>query len=220
MGIQLSVRDQRGSLNVLVVPLVMSVLLLFAAIGFGAWAFTERTDYKDNVDEKVEAAVAVAVERAKTEKDNEFLQREKEPLKNYTSPAQYGSFSIKYPRTWSAYSQEQSNQLVLTMQPDVVSSNLQTPYALKVEVLSTAYSQSVKQTENGIKQGKLNASAVSLPKVPGVVGLRVDGQISTTKTGVTVYLPMRDKTIKVTTESTDKLGDFNNIILPNFEFTP
>lgn len=220
MSIQLLDKDQRGSFNVLVVPLVLAIILLFASIGFGAWAFTERTDYKNNVDEKIEAATAVAVERAKTEKDNEFLEREKEPLKNYTSPAQYGSFSMKYPKTWSAYSNEQTNQLMLAMQPDVVSSNQQTSYTLKVEVVGTQYAQAIRQAENNIKQGKLRASAVSLPKVSGVVGLRVDGEIANGKNGATVYMPMRDKTIKITTESTDKLADFNNIILPNFEFTP
>ena len=213
-------KNQHGSLNVLLIPLILSVILLLGAIGFGAWAFVEREDYKSNSDEKAEAVAAVAVERAKSEKDNEFLQREKEPLKSYTSPGQYGSFSMKYPRTWSAYSQEQPNQLTLLMQPDIVSSNIQTPYALKVEVLSTSYTQAVTQAENLIKQGKLRASAISLPKVPGVVGLRVDGQISSNKTGATVYMPMRDKTIKISTESTDKIADFTNIILPNFEFTP
>lgn len=220
MSIRLLDSDQRGSLNVLAVPLIMAVILLLTSIGFGAWAFTERADYKDNVDEKVEAGVAVAVERAKTEKDNEFLEREKEPLKNYTAPAQYGGFSMKYPKTWSAYVNEQQNQMTLLMQSDVVSSNAQTPYTLKVEVLDTAYAQAVKQAENNIKQGKLRASAASLPKVPGVVGLRVDGEIASNKSGAVVYMPMRDKTIKITTESTDKLADFNNIILPNFEFTP
>lgn len=213
-------KNQRGSLNVLAVPLILSVILLLAAIGFGAWAFTERVDYKNNTDEKVEAAVTVAVERAKTEKDNEFLEREKEPLKSYTSPAQYGSFSMKYPKTWSAYANEQQNQMTLLMQPDVVSSNQQTPYTLKVEVVNTPYARTVTQAENNIKQGKLKASAASLPKVPGVVGLRVDGEIANNKSGATVYMPMRDKTIKITTESTDRLADFNNIILPNFEFTP
>lgn len=219
MSLQLR-KDQQGSLNVLAIPLTMSVILLLVAIGFGAWAFTERSDYKDRVDEKIDTAVTVAVERAKTEKDNEFLEREKEPLKSYTSPAQYGSFSMKYPKTWSAYANEQQNQMTLLMQPDIVSSNQQTPYTLKVEIVNTPYARAVTQAENNIKQGKLRASAASLAKVPGVIGLRVDGEVANDKSGATVYMPMRDKTIKITTESTDRMADFNNIILPNFEFTP
>lgn len=212
--------SERGALNVLLIPLIMSVLLLFGAIGFGAWAFAEREDYKNNSDKKAAAAVAVAVDRAETKKDNEFLEREKEPLKSYSSAVEYGSFSLKYPKTWSAYANEQPNKLEMLFQPGVVPANPKTPYVLKIEVLTTPYDRLVTQLNNEIKQGKLTARAYSLPKVPSVTGLRVDGQIETHKRGAVVYLPLRDKTIKLSTESEDRIADFNNIILPNFEFRP
>lgn len=212
--------DQTGSMNILLVPLILSVVFLFGALGFGAWAFIERQDYKDNSDEKAAAASAVAVERAKTEKDNEFLQREKEPLKSYTSPAQYGGFTIKYPKTWSVYANEQQEQITLLFQSDVVSANPKTAYALKVEVLTTEYSQSVKSLDGNIRQGKLATTSFALAKVPTVVGLRGDGQIASDKTGAVVYLPLRDKTLKISAEAPDKVADFNNTILPNFEFNP
>lgn len=212
--------NERGTLNGLLIPLIMAIIFLLAAIGFGAWAYSERQTYKDRTDEKVAAAVAVAVQQAKSEKDNEFLQREKEPLKTYSSPASYGSFILRYPKTWSAYSDEKSNTFAITLQQDVVSSNTKTPYSLKVEVLSTPYSQEVSKLENEIKQGKLSASVANLAKVPGVTGLRVDGQVALDKRGAAVYLPLRDKTIRIVTESPDKIADFNNIILPNFEFSP
>jgi hypothetical protein len=212
--------NQSGSMNVLLIPLILSAILLLGAIGFSVWAFAGQQDYKNNSDQKSAAAVAVATERTKSEKDNEFLQREKEPLKNYTSPVQFGSFSLKYPKTWSAYSDEKSDRQTLLMQPDVISSNINTPYALKVEVVSQQYTQMITQLDNDIKVGKLTASAFTLAKVPDVVGLRVDGKLTNDKTGAAVYLPLRDKTIKISTESPDKVADFNNIILPNFEFKP
>lgn len=212
--------SERGALNVLIIPLIMAVILLFSAIGFGAWAFMGREDYKKNSDEKSAAAVAVAVAQAETKKDNDFLQREKEPLKSYTSAVQYGSFTTQYPKTWSAYVSEQPNQLTMLMQPDVVSSDPKTAYVFKVEVLSTPYDQLISQLDANIKQGKLTARAYTLPKVPQVTGLRADGQISPDKRGAVVFLPLRDKTIKLSAESQDRIADFNNIILPNFEFRP
>lgn len=212
--------DQRGSLNVLTIPLVLAVIFLVAALGFGAWAFVERQDYKNNADEKAAAASAVAVERAKTEKDNEFLQREKEPLKSYTSAAQHGGFTVRYPKTWSAYVNEQQEQVTMMFQSDVVQASPKTAYALKIEVLPSEYSQAVKSLDSNIKQGKLSASSFALAKVPSVVGLRADGQIAQDKSGAVVYLPLRDKTLKISTEAPDKITDFNNIILPNFEFNP
>lgn len=212
--------NQVGAINVLLIPLIMSVVLLLSSLGFGAWAFTSRQDYKNNTDQKVDEAVAVAVQRAKTEKDNEFLQKEKEPLKSYSSASQYGSFTIKYPKTWSGYTDEKADALTLTLQPDVVPSNPKTAYALTVEVVNTPYDQAIKNFDNAIKQGRAKATPYSLPKVADVVGIRIDGEVATGKNGAAVFLPLRDKTIKITTETQERVADFNTIILPNFEFRP
>jgi hypothetical protein len=218
-GMKIRTREE-GALNVLLVPLILAVIFLLGSLGFGLWAYSSQQDYKNNSDEKAAAAVEVAVQRAKTEKDNEFLEREKQPLKDYSSPSQYGSFTVQYPKTWSAYASEQPQQLVLLMQPDVVSSNPSTAYALRAEVVSATYEQTIKQLEGNIRQGKLKAAAYSLPKVPAVVGLRVDGEVSQGKNGAAVYLPLRDKTIKLIAESQEKVPDFNTVILPNFVFSP
>lgn len=212
--------NQHGYLNVLLVPLIMAAVFLLIAIGFGVWSFAGREDYKKNSDQKSDAAVAVAVQRTKSDKDNEFVQKEKEPLKSYAGPAQYGSINLRYPKTWSVYADEQPEKLSLLMQPDVVSSNASTPYSLKIEVMETAYAQVITQLDNDIKQGKLRASAFSLAKVPDVLGLRVDGQITQKKTGSAIYLPLRDSTIIISAEAPDKVQDLNNIILPNLQFTP
>jgi hypothetical protein len=211
--------SERGGLNVLLIPLIMAVLLLFGAIGFGAWAFMGREDYKKNFDTKAAAVSAVAVAQAETKKDNEFLQKEKEPLKSYTSAVQYGTFSIQYPKTWSAYVSEQPGALSMFMQPDIVISSSPS-YVVRVDVISTPYDQVITQLDAFVKQGKLTVKAYALPKVPTNIGIRADGQIANNKQGAEVFLPLRDKTIKITTESLDHIADFNNIILPNFEFSP
>lgn len=212
--------DQKGALNILLIPLLMSSLLLLVALGFSVWAFASRSDYKNNSDQKAAAASQIAAEKAKTEKDNEFVQKEKEPYKNYNSPSQFGSISMQYPKTWSSYSDQDGDRLTVLMQPDVVSSDQNTPYALKIEILTQPYDQTISTKDSDVKQGKIKASAFSLAKVPNVLGLRIDGQISQQKTGAAVYLPLRDKTLVISSESPDKVPDFNNIILPNFQFSP
>jgi hypothetical protein len=215
-----SLADQKGAINVLLIPLILSVVLLLGSLGFGAWAYTERQDYKNNVDEKVASATEVAVEKAKTEKDNEFLQREKEPHKIFTSPAAYGNFSYEYPKTWSTYANEVSNAYSVTMQPDVVSSNNKTAYALKVEIINQPYSATIHLLDNDIKLGKLKASAITLPKVPGVTGLRVDGVVALEKNGSAIYMPLREKTIRIVSEAPDKVADLNATVLPSFTYIP
>lgn len=213
-------QNQSGGLNVLLIPFILSVVMFFGALGFGVWAFMERGDYKDRSDQKSEAAVAVAVDKAKSEKDNEFVEKEKNPLRDYTGPVALGSISLKYPKTWSGYATDEANKSTLLMHPKIVPGDAKSAYALRVEVLPTSYDRVLASLENGVKSGKLSASPYRLEKLQEVLGTRFDGEIASGKSGSVVVLPLRDKTIKISTEAEDYLGDFDDIILPNFTFSP
>lgn len=215
------VSSERGQINILLVPFILTILLLLVAIGFAGWAYMERQDYKERSDKKSAAAVAVAVDKTKSEKDNEFVEKEKEPLQPYTGPEALGGITYKYPKTWSTYvNQTSNNQLTVLGHPDTVVGGEGSSYALRVEVVSQPYDNVAKQFDNLVKTKKVTATAYSLPKVPKVVGLRFDGAITTDRQGAVVILPLRDKTIKISTESTNFIKDFNGIILPNFTFNP
>lgn len=211
---------EHGGINVLLVPLVLSVLFFFGTLGFGVWAFMERGDYKDRSDEKTAAAVAVAVDKAKSDKDNEFIQSEKNPLRDYVGPVALGSITFKYPKTWSGYATEEATRSTLLMHPKIVPGDPKSSYALRVEVVPTAYDKVLSSMENNVKSGKLSASAFRLDMLQEVLGTRFDGEIASGKSGSIVVLPLRDKTIKISTEAEDYLGDFDEIILKNFTFSP
>ncbi len=181
----------------------------------------ERQDYKDRSDKKSAAAVAVAVEKTKSEKDNEFVEKEKEPLKPYKGPEALGSIAFKYPKTWSTYvNQTGTNQITILSNPDTVVGGQGSSYALRVEVVPQQYDAVVGAFDNLVKTKKVTATAYALPKLPETVGLRFDGAITTDRQGAIVVLPLRDKTIKISTESTNFVKDFNSIILPNLTFNP
>ncbi len=212
--------DQRGAINILIIPLIISIILFFSALAFGVWAYMERAEYKEKSDKKVAAAVAVAVERTKTDKDNEFVEKEKEPLRQYTGPEALGSISVKYPKTWSIYTDENNNRMTILGNPKTVPADPKSAYALKIEVVERSYDSEAKNYDNSVKAGKLRATAYSLPKLPKVVGVRMDGEVDFNKQGAIVLLPLRDKTIKISTQSTQFLNDFNKNILPNIVFSP
>jgi len=212
--------NERGMINVLLIPLIIAVTLLLGSLGFGAWAYMSRQDYKYNSDEKSDAAVEVAVERTKTEKDNEFLEREKEPLREYIGPAALGGMTVKYPKTWSVHVEEKNNQLTALMHPDYVPADPATSYALKIEVINSPYDRVVSSMEGAVKAGKASAEAYNLDMLPDIIGLRVDGQIDSKKEGSAIILPLRDKTIRISSEGADFIGDLDNIILANFTFNP
>lgn len=218
-------RNQDGAVNGVVISLVLTILLLLGAIGFAAWAFSSRQDYKNHTDSKVSAAVQAAKAQESTAKDKQFAEDEKNPLKTYTSPEALGSLVINYPKTWSGYVDSTGTggaALNGYFSPGVVPSinNQNSVFALHVQVLNQSYSQVLQNFTSQQKDGKLTISAYSLPKLPKIVGVKVNGELSDQKDGTVVILPIRSQTLEIETDGTQYLGDFNNNILPNFSFSP
>lgn len=212
--------SEAGSLNPLLIPLILATVFMLSAIGFGVWAYMDRQKYKNDTDEIVAGEVAVAVERTKTEKDNEFIEREKEPLKEYKGPSDIGSVVMKFPKTWSTYLDLSEGESNFIFHPKAVLAGDEQAYALRVTVLDERYEDAVLEYDSNVQDGTASARVFKLPRVKGVTGVRIDGQLDENKNGSVVILPLRDKTIKIATENRDFVGDFNKIILPNFTFSP
>ena len=154
----------------------------------------------------------------------EFDEKEKSPLTKYTGPGNYGTLTISYPKTWSAFVTEAnaaSSPIDGYLHPGFIP-GLQsgTAYALRFQVLNSSYAAELKKYEAGAKTGKVKIAPYKLPKVPELTGSRVDGQIATNQQGSVVLLPLRDKTIVITTQAPQFVADFNNIILPTLTFIP
>ncbi len=217
---------QAGAINLLAIPLVLVTLLLFGVAAVAYSSYAEAQDYKNNVAQKVEAAVEVSKEQVSAQKDKDFAEKEKFPYNRYDGPAQYGALRILYPRTWSAYVSEPRNRT--TKPVDGYFAPRQVPtfndannvFSLRITVEHRTYDAVVKEYESRVKEGRTAARPYQSPNVPNLVGTRLDGDVSDKKQGAMIIMPMRDKTLKLWTESQEYVPDFNNIILPNFSFTP
>lgn len=215
--------DTSGSMNVLLIPVILLVIFLLGSLGFGLWAYTSRQDYKDNVDDKIATAVEVAKKQTATEKDNEFIEREKRPLKEYAGPDAYGSIKIKYPKTWSAYVVEGNGGEPLdgyfhpNFVPDPKSNG---SYALRVQVVNRTFDQSVRQFDGKVKSGATKAKPYKPANIDNIVGLRLDGQLENQQEGTMVMLQLRDKTIRIWTEGDQYKKDFFDNVLANLTFAP
>ena len=215
--------NQHGAVDSWLIAFAVTLIVFFGTAGFGLWAYMSRQDYKDNVDSKIAIAVAAAEKANSAKKDAEFIEREKEPLRTYVGPAAYGSLSISYPKTWSAFIDESgkgSAALDGSLNPSFVPSLQAGGVALRVQVIDVQYAQTLRTLEQTTKTGKIKVTPYSAPKVPGVVGIRADGEIKIGKQGSMVILPLRDKTLQVWTEASQFVPDFNTIILPNLNFVP
>jgi hypothetical protein len=213
----------------LLTTVVLTILLVISLI-FGGWAFSKMQDYKTNSDKKTKAAVASAVLAAQQAQKVQDDQDNKSPNKTFQGSPTYGSISFNYPKTWSAYvdTTNTSEPINAYFQPDVVPGiQSKTAYALRLELLSTDYSQIVQQLSSQIQQGNLTAKAYLPPKLNGVTnvqpGTLFSGQINsqdTTQRGTLLVIKVRDKTLQISTQSNNYLSDFNNTVLASLSFAP
>lgn len=217
--------NERGSI-VWIVAFCVAMVLFVLASAFGYWAYNGMQDYKLNTNQKIAAAVAVAKQQESQSKDIQFAAEQKNPLRTYNGPAAYGSLVIKYPKTWSAYVSDASNSdpfVNAYFHPQTVPStnNNDAAYALHVQVVGSSYSNALQTYSGQVQSKQATAAPYKLPLVPGIVGTIFTGQVGSNNTlGTVIVLPMRDKSLIISTDTYNYLDDFNNIILPNLSFTP
>ncbi|MBC7546257.1 hypothetical protein H7171_00755 [Candidatus Saccharibacteria bacterium] len=217
--------NQNGGLNVLLIPFIFAILFLLGAGGFGAWAYLSRQDYKLNTDKKVAAAVVLAKQQEGTSKDKEFVESEKKPLRVYTGPEPFGSLQLSYPKTWSGYVQDSGGDTYPIngyFYPAIIPSVIDpgSTYALRMQVINRKYTDVLQVYQSKVLTGKATVAPYNLPRVPSVIGVRIEGQVTDAKTGSMVILPLRDKVLEIWTEGTGYGKDFNENILPNVTFSP
>lgn len=216
--------DERGAVDVWLILFIVTMLLFVSTLGFGIWAFSSRQDYKNNVDEKIAAAVKVAEKQTSDKKDVEFVEKEKLPLREYKTPSTYGSISINYPKTWSASVSEGTGSIPIDgfFHPNFVPHiATKTAYALRVQVSEQPYETEMRSLESKVKSGKVTVAPYNAPKVgASVLGSIAVGEINPGQKVTMVLFPLRDKTIKISTESEQFVKDFTDSILANLTFVP
>jgi len=193
---------------------VMSLAFVLS-LGFGIWAFSGMQENKNNLDEKINTAVSVAVKEAESAKDVEFAEKQKSPFKKYTGSATYGSLSFEYPKTWSVYAEEKTSGVILDFygQPGLIPGiSKDVTFAFRAQILNSPYDTEVKKFNNDAKNGKVTVNAFRPEKLSAQLGVVVRGEVIKGKTGVLVLLPQRDKTFKIWTESSEYSGDFSKIL--------
>lgn len=220
----------RAPLGWIATTIILSVSAI-ALLVFAMWAYGGRQDFKNNVDQKVGSAVETAKKQQTDDDNKRFAEELKNPLKTYTGPSDYGSVVVQYPKTWSSFLANNglSSGAILNayFHPDIIpplstNENNRNAIALNVQVLNQSYSQAI----SGLKQraDQTNTSLVAepyaLPKMPSQSGILFRGQITNNLNGIVIYIPLRDKTIRISTDTDQFLADFNNYILPNFSFEP
>lgn len=215
----------KGSKLLLAATIFLGVAFLVALV-FGIWASAGKSDYKNNSDNKSAIAVEKALAAQKLILQAQYNEQSKLPYKTYKGDPTYGSVTFEYPKTYSGYvySASSTQPVDSYFYPDVVpgGNNSTTAFALRVELINQDYASVLSGFDSQIRTGTLTSKAYVPPKMVALniqPGVRLDGGISQSKQGAMVILKVRDKTLKVYTESTDFMTDYNNV-LASLTFTP
>lgn len=213
-------KQQQGDVNpLLVVNIVLSVVIL-ALGGFGAWAYMNYLDQKNHVDVKIANATTVAKQQQSDTDAKTFAEKEKQPTRPFAGPDDLGHVQFSFPKTWSVYVDKSGGDggFEAYFQQDVVNSlsDSKAPYALRVSISNNTYDQVLSGYNDQVKTGALKSSPIVFDN--GASGIRLDGTFSNSIKGSMVILKIRDKTLRIFSESQLFVPDFDNYILKTLKF--
>ena len=210
---------EKGIVNPIVVPLVMSVVLVLV-LGFTTFKYySDYNHQKSDVDAIVSQAVEEATTQQADELNAEFEEKLKSPYETYTAPAQYNAVAVTYPRSWSSYViEKESGNTALDgyFHPGTVPDTRGGEnFALRMTLERADYADEVDDYQKAVEKGEVKATAITVNQVKGI---RLTGIIDRDINGVMVILPLRDKVLKIWTEAKVYAKDFNDIIVKNLAF--
>lgn len=214
-------KGEQGSVNALLVANLALIALSLILGSVMIWALVNYNDQRQNVDKKVQAAVADAKKQQSDADARIFAEKEKQPYTQFIGPNELGRVTFNYPKTWSVYVGSdggQASSYEAYLQPGVVPPVLsRQPYALRVSIDNRSYDQTLQQYQLSAKTGELKSTAIA---VNGFSGNRLDGKFSGGFEGSMVIFKVRDKTLRLYTETTVFRPDFDNIVLKSLSFNP
>jgi hypothetical protein len=210
---------ERGDFNPLIVVIIILGVMVVGLSSFSVWAYINYNEQKNNVDQKVGAAVAEAKRLQAEEDETKFAEREKLPTRQFVGPDDFGHVSFQYPKTWSAFVSRLGTggaNYEAYLQPGVVPPlDSQTPYALRITILDRKYESVLNDYQQTVKDGKIRSTQTT---VNGDNATRMEGQIEQSVDGVMILAKIRDKTLKVYTESRTFQPDLDNTIIPSLQY--
>lgn len=205
--------SERGSAKTWLIISIVAITTTVALAGALVWALINYFDQKNNVDTKVSSAVAEARKDQADADEAKFLEREKDPNRQFVGPEDYGRVSFDYPKTWSVYVAEDASgggafeaYLNPVSVPPIAND---TQLALRVNIETGDYDREISSFSRAVNSGELTSSSITLD---GVTGTRLDGSFSDDIRGSAVIFRIRDKVVTIRTDAQTFRADFDKLI--------
>ena len=209
-----TVSHERGAINGSTIAITALTLLVIIFGGFGAWSYMQYTKSSTDVNGQVEDAVAKAVKEQVEADEKKFTEREKQPLRQFAGPDDYGRLTFDYPKTWSAHQGSDISKgggvtytafLHPILVPAITDSQ---KIAIRISIEQKLYEDVLKGYEKLLKKGDLQSAAWSNGKYSGTL---ITGQFNKDIRGRAVVLKMRDRTLTIRSDADVFKDDFDAI---------
>jgi len=196
--------------------LILSIVFIattLAALGGGVWAYMNYLDQKDNTDAKISTAVATGVKNQADKDAANFLEKEKQPNRQFVGPDDFGRLSFNYPKTWSVYLASDSTDggtFEAYLNPATVPPvDDATQYALRVTIEQRSIEAVLDEYDDLVQEGALKATGA---KADGTDGTRLEGAFTEDIRGMAIIFKIRDKTVTIRSDAETFRGDFDALI--------
>lgn len=210
------VEKKDNSTLIFVIVIVFLSILMVAFFGLFIWKLMDYNEISTDVNGQISVAVAEAKDEQATQDEQEFLEREKYPYRNFSGPADYGQLSFQYPKTWSLYVASDASKggdykaYLNPIQVNEVSNN--TIMALRVIIRDKAFDAVAAEYQKYVdaKDSKLSMTSVTFN---GITANKYTGTIPDSElSGYIVVFKIRDKTAIVQTDSVTFEADYNKLL--------
>lgn len=200
-----------GAINASIFAISALVVLVIVFGSFSIWAYINYTSQKQNVDSKITEATAKAVLDQSNKDETAFSAREKEPMRQFVGPSDYGRLTFDYPKTWSAYQasdvsggggvtyQAYLNPILVPPVSDA------TKFAVRITIEQKTYDQTLATYQKLIQKGDLKSSVYSDGHLTGT---ELVGNFNADIYGTAVLMKMRDRTLTLRTDGDVFNSDF------------
>lgn len=215
-------RYEHGAINGAIFAIVALAVLVVVFGSFGIWSYMNYTDQRTDVDQRVDKATAAAVLKNSQDLEAKFEAREKEPMRQFSGPSDYGSLTFDYPKTWSAYQATDIsagggvtyaaylNPIVVPPVTNAIDTTKDAiKFAVRIKIEQKTYDQSVDSYQQLIKKGSLQSSVYS---DGSHTGTKLVGNFSDNIYGTAVLIKMRDRTLTIRTDGDVFQNDYDALL--------
>lgn len=207
-------QDNSGLIKTIAIIVLSLIAVTF--VGLFVWMMLQYNEARSDVDGQIAVAVAEAKDEQAAALEEEFQEREKNPYKTFSGPADYGQLTFDYPKTWSVYvaaDTKNGGNFEAYFNPNQVEPIAKdTVNALRVSVLNENFDKVAEHYQKYVdrKDSTLTMQAVT---VNGIAANRYSGGIPDTDlSGFIVIFKIRDKTAVLRTDSVLFQEDFDTLL--------